>query len=100
MKKYINKLFEWLGYVPSGIKVLYEEGKYFVNSHREAALNCENGFIVARRYEKDLRCGWCVLQCCENNEYFWTVKFFPDNADKDYARICAEELCEMLNEKY
>ena len=99
MKKWIEVILKRLGYVPREIEMLYNEGKYFVNAHREAALNCNNNFIVARRYEKDLRCGYVVMQSCEDVEYCWVVKFFPDNNDKDYAKLCAEELCEMLNNR-
>lgn len=28
------------------------------------------------------------------------VKFFPFNDDKEFAKLLAEELCEMLNQKY
>ena len=100
MKKYINKLFERLGYVPKRYKLLQEEDEFFITNHRECSLDGLNYFTVSRRYEKDLRIGYMVMQHCLGTSHCWIVKFFPDNDDKAYARICAEELCEMLNEKY
>lgn len=100
MKKYINKLFERLGYVPKRYKALQEEGEFFINQHRECALECFNYFTVERRYEKDKRIGYVVIQHSIVHPQCWIVKFFPDDGAKDYARICAEELCDMLNERY
>ena len=99
MKKYINKLFEKLGYVPKRYKALQEEGEFYIRSHRNSTLDGFNYFTVERRYEKDLRIGYTVVQHCVGTPRHWIVKFIPDNGDKAYARICAEELCEMLNEK-
>lgn len=100
MKKLINKLFEWLGYVPKRHKTLQENAEFYINSHRECVLDDLTYYTIARRYEKDLRIGYVVYQHCLGAPLPWIVKFFPDNGDKDYARICAEELCAMLNERY
>ena len=98
MKKLINKLFEWLGYVP--------KGKY---QDAEAILHNINVM------DSEIRLGVNEYQTFEcNDKIFVTaysdilgkhriVKVFRkgDTQDSaDYARICAEELCDMLNEKY
>lgn len=100
MKELIDKLFGWLGYVPRWYKLLQEENEFFITNHRECSLDGLNYFTVSRRCEKDLRFGYTVTQHCLGTSRCWIVKFLPDNDDKDYARICAEELCEKLNEKY
>lgn len=97
MKKIINKLFEWLGYMP--------KGKY---QDAEAILHNNNVM------DDEIRLGVNEYQTFEfNDKIFVTaysdilgkhriIKVFrkgntEDSAD--YARICAEELCEMLNQK-
>ena len=103
MKKLINKLFEWLGYVPKKYKDLYEETRYNWGCHNKSVFSRKNKFTFGRRYEKDLsynEYGYVVLQKCDDTDKYWAVKFFPENGDKSYARLCAEELCEKLNEKY
>lgn len=98
MKKYINKLFEWLGYVP---KSKYQDSKAII--HNINVMDSEIRLGVN---------GYKTIEC--NDEIFVTaysdilgkhriIKVFrkgntEDSAD--YARICAEELCDMLNEKY
>lgn len=32
------------------------------------------------------------------DKYAYLVKLIPTKGDEEYARICAEELCEMLND--
>jgi hypothetical protein len=98
MKKLINKLFEKLGYVPKSkyqdavailhnIEVMDEEIILGVNEYQN--FECiDKIFIIA--YSDALG-------------KHRIIKVFPkgNTADSaDYARICAEELCEMLNEKY
>ena len=98
MKKLINKLFEWLGYVPKG---KCEECEAIVNN-----INV---------MDAEIRLGVNEYQTFEcNDKIFVTaysdilgkhgiIKVFRkgDTEDSaDYARICAEELCDMLNEKY
>jgi hypothetical protein len=99
MKKYINKLFEWLGYVPKDS----DEGFYFCK-HQDSlmiAACMRAGTITYRKVETYAY--WIVVACCNLTSFEQEVKVFPkgDTEDSaDYARICAEELCEMLNEKY
>ena len=98
MKKYINKLFEWLGYVPKRrYKQLYKL-EHDVRQHDTGILNYNSTYQVVELKDKFAVLEYCSAVC--NNRY---VKAFPkgDTEDcADYARICAEELCEMLNEKY
>ena len=94
MKKYINKLFERLGYVPETCCRDCKQRNKMDNFCKEGNVRymfCE-GF---KRY--------VVFMLFDNNcKNSFTVKSIPyhDDDTKDYARICAEELCEMLNEKY
>ena len=94
MKKYINKLFEWLGYVPKTCCRDCKQRNKMDKLCKEGNVRymfCEglNRYIVFILFDNDYR-------------YTFTVKSIPfaDDDSRDYARICAEELCEMLNEKY
>lgn len=98
MKKYINKLFEWLGYVPKGkyqdaeailhnINVMDAEIRFGVNEYQ--TLECDDKIFVTAYSD--------ILGKHR------IIKVFPKGGTEDsadYARICAEELCDMLNEKY
>ena len=98
MKKYINKLFEWLGYVP---KSKYQDAEAIRHN-----TNVMDGEIILGVNE------YQTFEC--NDKIFVTaysdilgkhrmIKVFRkgDTEDSaDYARLCAEELCDMLNEKY
>lgn len=98
MKKYINKLFEWLGYVPkSEYKQLYKL-EHDVTQHDVGILNYNSSYQVVELKDK-----FIVLEYCSavgNNRYVKAFSKGDTEDSKDYARICAEELCEMLNEKY
>lgn len=98
MKKIINKLFEKLGYVP--------KGKY-----QDAEVRLHNINVM----DAEIRFGVNEYQTFEYNDKIFVtaysdilgkhriIKVFRkgDTADSaEYARICAEELCDMLNEKY
>lgn len=37
--------------------------------------------------------------CIQIDNFMLPIKSFPFGDDKEYARLCAEELCEMLNSK-
>ena len=43
--------------------------------------------------------GYWVYAYNEKDSINFSIKFFPFEDDKEYAKICAEELLEMLNEK-
>lgn len=98
MKKYINKLFEKLGYVPKRrYKQLYKL-EHDVMQHDAGILNYYSTYQVVELRDKFVVLEYCSAVC--NNRY---VKAFQKGYTKDsldYARICAEELCDMLNEKY
>lgn len=94
MKKLLNKLFEWLGY-----KLLSQKEYDAMNLtlHDVAVMIIKDRINYIKQYgvsqivEEDD--GYMVSQEC------YAVKFFPFNDDKEYAKLCAEELCEMLNQK-
>lgn len=94
MKKYINKLFEKLGYVPKTCCRDCKQRNKMDNFCKEGNVRymfCE-GF---KRY--------VVFMLFDNNcKNSFTVKSIPyhDDDTKAYARICAEELCDILNERY
>ena len=104
MKKYINKLFNWLGYIPKeeyvNILESSEELREFadsyqviMNSVRDNKVNyvCEEifGYFMVQATVKD----------SEGNTEYNPIKIFRfTENDKDYIRLCAEELCELLND--
>ena len=98
MKKYINKLFERLGYVPKRrYKELYKL-EHYVMQHDVGILNYNSTYQVVELGDK-----FVVLEYCSAVGNNRCVKAFQKGYTKDsldYARICAEELCDMLNEKY
>lgn len=106
MKKLINKLFGLLGYVP---KEEYNDILYTARDlgiqldwyERSACKIRENN--VNYYYEERFRCFLIgiIIKDAKYHKVGYPVKIFPFTDDtKDYARICAEELCDMLNEKY
>lgn len=104
IKKIINKLFEWLGYVP---KVEYQKLKE----------DAEDALLMKKRmlsYVSSLRfCSlvdyffeqrgnncYVVFARDKTTDVAIPVKYFiTSDTNTDYAKLCAEELCEMLNEK-
>ena len=96
MKKIINKLFEKLGYVPkrennNNVRIIsnftshLEEIKEGKASYQIISLpNC---YVVT---SMSTECLHLVIK------YF----HFYNQEDREYAEICAKELCDMLNEKY
>lgn len=106
MKKLINKLFEWLGYVP---KEEYEDILYTardlqvqVDWHDMSVADIHQNNV---NYYYDERFGCFLVATITKDTTDHTVGypvkvFHFTEATKEYARICAEELCDMLNEKY
>lgn len=96
MKEIINKLFEKLGYVPkrennnnvriiSNFTSLFDEIKEGKASYQLIPLpNC---YVVTSMSTEGLH---LVIK------YF----HFYNQDDREYALICANELCDMLNAKY
>lgn len=97
MRKIINKLFEWLGYVPK-IQLYQAKEKYYnVLLFEERIVEEQQVYIVSEM--PDYNCYvvaiWGVTR---NRLHKRLVKSFPYGDDKEYAKLCAEELCEKLNE--
>lgn len=100
MKKYINKLFEKLGYVP----------KRILESEREKLEYYKQRFRESRAIDTMVAEGNPRFSIIEEINYYAVIAFagysqraikiFNKKDNPYYARICAEELCEMLNEKY
>lgn len=112
MKKYINKLFERLGYVPKeeyvskdtydDILATAEDLQALVNWHDMSVDDIHKNNV---EYHYEELFGRFVVSTITkdttNHTVGYPVKVFHFTEDtKDYARICAEELCEKLNEKY
>lgn len=95
MKKIINKLFEKLGYVPKGRLVALECLRSSIartsslvhrqNTNCYRITDCNNQFIMVSIYD-EVHCVHTAIKC------------FPYGEDKDYAKLCAEELYEMLKQ--
>ena len=94
MKKIINKLFEWLGYVP---KVEYIYYKDSFESRRQMDISLVKQDVTYRISNSLDGCGVVALDGLRNRRLIKV--FLYKHYDADYARICAEELCEMLNQK-
>ena len=98
MKKYINKLFEWFGYVP---KSKCEECEAIVNNIKVMDAELKVGITEYQTFETEHKV--FVTSYSDTLGKHRIIKVFRkgDTEDSaDYACICAEELCEMLNEKY
>jgi hypothetical protein len=109
MKKIINKLFEWLGYVP---KVEVSKLEYSIYSHKKLIDQMQENreYLIRQILNGQSKAYYHWLKISEN-EWMFVVyigcdRHIPDNAvksyvsdDKEYAKLCAEELCEKLNER-
>ena len=107
MKKIINKLFEWLGYVPKEEyeRLLQESNAREVSSYvtKMNALYKDIGRRrVEYRFQNNFGCNHFSVAVRTREDFGVLIKTFPyhDADSAAYARICAEELCDMLNEKY
>ena len=92
MKKIINKLFEWFGYVPR-LTYRYEvirEVRRYINS-----IVCDNKVEHKIEFTETS----CKVVLADVYDWRITIKEFLYNNDKEYAKLCASELCEMLNER-
>ena len=96
MKRIINKLFEWLGYVPK------DGNAYYWQVRKE--------HVATNKAVADNRCKYCYMTYvgkyivyaeCEDSPNLNYIKAFPyTNEDsKKIAHFRAKLLCEMLNEK-
>ena len=107
MKKYINKLFERLGYVPKEEyeRLLQESNAREVSSYvtKMNALYKDIGRRkVEYHFQDNFGCNHFSVAVKTREDFGVLIKIFPyhDADSAAYARICAEELCDMLNEKY
>lgn len=112
MKELIDKLFEWLGYVPKeeyvpkdtydDILATAEDLQVLVNWH-DMSVDDIHKNNVEYYYEELFGCFLVatITKDTTNHTVGYPVKVFYFTEDtKAYARLCAEELCEKLNEKY
>ena len=90
MKKLINKLFEWLGYVPKEKSI-----EKRVSWAHKAVFNHQTGIY----HVVELKDNYLVALLEEYGYTYFPIKMFAFNGDKKSARLCAEGLCEMLNQK-
>lgn len=98
MKKIINKLFEWFGYVPKG---KCEECEAIVNNINVMDAEIKLGIIEYQTFECNDKIFVTAYSDILGKHRIIKVFRKGDTEDSaDYARICAEELCDMLNEKY
>ena len=109
MKKIINKLFEWLGYVPKTevAKLEYSISKYETlidqmrDNRKYLIRSIFNGQAKASYYWHKVgenECRFVVYVGCGRDIPHNVVKSYVSD-DFDYAKLCASELCEMLNER-
>lgn len=107
MKTLIDKLFERLGYVQ---KEMYEDAVMERDHYRDTAAelkhNTEAHNVGVKNGNIIYHCVWfsktiIVMGYCAGTNYHQYIKAFRyhDADSQAYARLCAEELCEMLNDK-
>lgn len=109
MKKLINKLFERFGYVP-------KEEYCIPNDKVRRLVKMEENYLayiqalkfpkhsIEYHFIQDAKNSFLVLALDKYTNINFHIKRITADTlkteDIDYARICAEELCDMLNEKY
>lgn len=95
MKKIINKLFEKLGYVPKS------EYDWYTNEY-DLKIKLDFDIHEQRAEYSIIDNILSYLVVAHNNGSIRLVKSFNciSCEDKEYAEICANELCDMLNAKY
>lgn len=98
MRKLLNKLFEWLGYVP---KIqLYKAKEQCLNVLLFKKQIVKEQQVYTMSDAPDYNCYVVTILGVANYRFHKrVVKSFPYGDDKEYAKLCAEELCEMLNQK-
>jgi hypothetical protein len=96
MRKIINKLFEWLGYVPKVEFAKIKEEYMMLKKYRYLKSS-----ILANevRYKIGETSKYFVVYTTNRDVNYPIKVFYIIDDDKDYAKLCAEELCEMLNQK-
>lgn len=109
MKKLINKIFEWLGYVP---KVEVAKLEYSISKNETLIDQMrENREYLIRHILNEQSKACYYWNKISENEWRFVVnvncdRHIPHNVvksyisdDFEYAKLCAEELCEKLNER-
>lgn len=109
MKKIINKLFEWLGYVPKAevAKLEYSISKYetLIDQMRE-----NREYLIRHILNEQSKASYYWNKISENEwrfvVYVGCDRHIPHNVvksyvsdDFDYAQTMCIKLCEMINEK-
>lgn len=97
MKRLINKLFDKLGYVPKRRYNQLCKLENDVRQHDIGILNYNSTYQVVESCDK-----FVVFEYCSAVGNYRYVKAFEKGLTQDssdYARLCAEELCEMLNQE-
>lgn len=101
MKTLFIKFLSWLGYVPKGNFFDYDIHRK--NSELHSAIVYSVKCCAAWYEYKELHNAYEVYLVTRESKahcYSCPVKAFPFTKEtKGYARLCAEELCEMLNQK-
>lgn len=105
MKQIINKLFEKLGYVP---KSMYENlKKTLILLNRHYSILYDGSVLFGEvsysfYVHKDRVVVYAKSECYESavKSFFFNIKSEKAQEEKEYALICANELCDMLNAKY
>ena len=98
MKKIINKLFECLGYAIIPKRKLREYRLFEGSMKKFGVLDKAIKLCVADYSVVENDDSYFVMVHFSN----WVdklVKSFPKNDNAAHARICAEELCDKLNER-
>ena len=102
MKKLINKLFKKLGYVP---KEEYDELKDYKTCANWHDMTVADIHTHSTKYTYEDLFSYILVSCVTKDTSDHSVGYpikrfdYTDQESKEYARICAEELCEMLNEE-
>jgi hypothetical protein len=96
MKRLINKLFEWLGYVP---KVEFAKTKEEYMIFKKCIYLKSSIMANEVRYKIGEKSKYFVVYMTNRDVNYPIKVFYIIDDDKEYARLCAEELCEKLNER-
>lgn len=96
----IKKIMSFFGYVPKKDLINVEKQRDSYKKRFDRYSDTTNAImlrsgdvgdaVIIRRSSLEFMVGYSL------NGYFYPVKSYKDD-DDDFARLCAEELCEMLN---
>jgi hypothetical protein len=105
MKKIINKLFEKLGYVPKDRFCQKEEElrrlRLLAENYESYEASLKYCSLVDYHFVQIRKNCYAVYSRDKTTDVSFPIKYFiTSKGDIDYTKLCAEELCDMLNEKY